>query len=473
MLMKSRFLVSLLLLLLAAYPCSATITSATVWDVRPTTGSNLNGACFDSTIANAGTDYSQQATAQLSLSDMATTGVTTTVTSVTGGFTAAMIGNCLRIDSGTNWTLGWYQITARTDTNTITVDRAPTSAAGVSGTGKVGGSTKSINGQATTTLNTSTAMQAGNTIYVKNEAWNEAVVLSGAGTLILPRILEGYNTTHGDAPTGSNRPHNNRAAAGTQALNISGAYWQFKHLWISNAGTRGFDNSTTSGALLVNVRSSTNGTIGFDIGGQTSLVNCEADTNTQTGVTITATPALVYASYIHGNTTNGIDSGGFAPTIIGNIITANAANGINNPGSYTIIIGNTINGNTGATTDGIGNGNSNTTGGTVVMNNILANNGRDGARWGASAAAAWFDYNDYYLNAGVPRTSVPTGASDVTTNPTFTNSGSGDFSIGTPLRNLGFPGTFPASTSIGHMDIGAVQSGQGAITQGACHRTVQ
>src|SRR5216684_2306337 len=118
--MKSRFLVSLLLLLLAAYPCSATITAATVWDVRPTTGSNLNGACFDSTIANAGTDYSQQATAQLSLSDMATTGVTTTVTSVTGGFTAAMIGNCLRIDSGTNWTLGWYQITARTDTNTIT-----------------------------------------------------------------------------------------------------------------------------------------------------------------------------------------------------------------------------------------------------------------------------------------------------------------------------------------------------------------
>src|SRR5216683_1498046 len=106
--MKHTIICILLILLLNSISYG-TISSATVWDVRPTTGSNLNGACFDSTIANAGTDYSQQATAQLSLSDMATTGVTTTVTSVTGGFTSAMIGNCLRIDSGTNWTLGWYQ----------------------------------------------------------------------------------------------------------------------------------------------------------------------------------------------------------------------------------------------------------------------------------------------------------------------------------------------------------------------------
>src|SRR5712691_11517011 len=171
--MKSRLLVSVLLLLLGVQVCVAAITANTIWEVRPTNGSNLNGACFDSTIANAGTDYSQQNTAQLSLSDMATTGVTTTVTSVTGGFTAAMIGNCLRIDSGTNWTLGWYQITAVTDTNTLPVDRAPTSAAGVSGTGKVGGATKSFVSQTTATL--AAKLVAGNTVYVKNEAWNEAV----------------------------------------------------------------------------------------------------------------------------------------------------------------------------------------------------------------------------------------------------------------------------------------------------------
>src|SRR6266404_4468607 len=205
--MKRRLCVSLLLLLLAVRMCGATITAATVWDVRPTTGDNTFGACFDATIANHGTDYSQGNAAQAVWTNLGITTTTVTDSSAGGLFTAAMIGNCLRLNTtgtGAHCVLGWYQVTAFTDTNTVTIDRdATTGGAGVACSGKVGGSTKSINGQTTTTLNTSTAMQAGNTIYVKNEAWNEAVTLGQAGTLILPRILEGYNTTHGDAPTGS------------------------------------------------------------------------------------------------------------------------------------------------------------------------------------------------------------------------------------------------------------------------------
>src|SRR5437660_4761540 len=107
-----RLLYALLLLLLTARLCGANVTAATIWEVRPTNGSNLNGACFDSTIANAGTDYSQQNTAQASFTDLATTGVVTTLTSASAQFTSAMIGNCIRIESGTNFTVGWYQITA-------------------------------------------------------------------------------------------------------------------------------------------------------------------------------------------------------------------------------------------------------------------------------------------------------------------------------------------------------------------------
>src|SRR5690242_15560411 len=106
------------------------IGNTTCWRVRAG-GSNTNGGGFDPAISGAGTDYTDQDAAQLSLTDIVTNG-TTTVTSVTGGFTSAMIGNCLRI-TGDNY----YFITARSSTNSITVDRATGTASGQ--TGHVGG----------------------------------------------------------------------------------------------------------------------------------------------------------------------------------------------------------------------------------------------------------------------------------------------------------------------------------------------
>jgi hypothetical protein len=116
------------------------INASTQWWVR-TDGDNTNGGGFDSEISGAGTNYCDQASAQLSLTDLATSGAaSTTLTSATGGFTSAMIGNCIRISSGTNFQTGYYFITARTDTNTVTLDRTPTSGgAGSSGVGKLGG----------------------------------------------------------------------------------------------------------------------------------------------------------------------------------------------------------------------------------------------------------------------------------------------------------------------------------------------
>ena len=102
------------------------ISSAAVWEVRAT-GSDANGGLF---VAGAGTDYSQQDSPALSLSDVATTG-TTTVTSATGGFTAAMVGNGFNV-AGTV-----YQITAVGSGTSVTVDRA--AASGTGQAGRVGG----------------------------------------------------------------------------------------------------------------------------------------------------------------------------------------------------------------------------------------------------------------------------------------------------------------------------------------------
>src|SRR3990167_994955 len=87
----------------------AALAATTVWEIRPTNGSDLNGACVNS--ATVVTDYSQQDAAQLSITDGATTGAgVTTFTSAAAGFTSAMVGNCLHLESGTNVTPGFYEI---------------------------------------------------------------------------------------------------------------------------------------------------------------------------------------------------------------------------------------------------------------------------------------------------------------------------------------------------------------------------
>ena len=62
-------------------------------------GSDVNGGGYDASLAGAGTDYSQQDAAQLTLADIVCSN-TTTVTSVVGGFTAAMIGNAIWLTGG-------------------------------------------------------------------------------------------------------------------------------------------------------------------------------------------------------------------------------------------------------------------------------------------------------------------------------------------------------------------------------------
>jgi len=112
------------------------LSATTVWETR-TTSSDVNGGGYKS---DAGTtDYSQQDAAQLAVVDAVTNG-TTTITSATGGFTAAMVGNVLYITGGTgSITADRYEIATRSDTNTITVDRSTGLSAGTGATLNVGG----------------------------------------------------------------------------------------------------------------------------------------------------------------------------------------------------------------------------------------------------------------------------------------------------------------------------------------------
>ena len=178
-----------------------TLASTVVWEVR-TTGDDTNGGGFNS--ASSGTDYSQQNTPVLTVTDAATSGVgSTTLTSATGGFTAAMVGNVVHLYSGTNLTEGWYEITGYTDGNTVTLDRAPDDGAGgVSGaTCKVGGALGSPGGLGAALANAAVsghiAWIAGGTYTLTTTTAN-----TSGGPIATPASialrLEGYNTTRGD-----------------------------------------------------------------------------------------------------------------------------------------------------------------------------------------------------------------------------------------------------------------------------------
>lgn len=437
------------------------IQATAVWEVRPTNGGDTQGAAYDSGLAGAGTDYSQQDSHQLSLTDLATSGAgVTTLTSVTGGFTAAMIGNAIRINSGTNFQVGYYFITARADTNTVTLDRTPSSgAAGSLGAGKVGGAAATISQQATTTLNAS--LVAGNKVWVKNEAWNEAVTLSVAGNSTNAVIVEGYNASRGDNPTGANRPRNNRASAAGTGINLTALGIIVKNIWVSNAGGAGFV-SNTGFNYFINCRSSSNGTIGFNLNGSV-LIGCEADTNTTSGFTAVTNASIHYACNYHGNTTTGLTG---ATVGVRNmqfcLIYANSSHGISVSTGPIVIINCTVDGNTGATTDGI---NASSIPGNIshVLNTILSNNGRYGGNISASSTGLVVDYNNFFGNATAARNNFPTGTNDTALDPQYVNSAGGDYGIGTNLKALGYPGLFPAGLLTGYIDIGAVQRQEKAV----------
>lgn len=168
------------------------------WDVR-VGGSDNNGGGYDA-ISDGGTDYSQQNSPQLSVSDGAASG-TTNLQSTTGGFTSAMVDNVLKITGG-SLTAGHYQIVAFVDTNNVTLDRTP-------GTGS--GSTVNVGGSLATPGYASGVMVASNSIWVQSGTYTVTSTTGGVSNGVVQLVagaadnqlghICGYNTTHGDEGT--------------------------------------------------------------------------------------------------------------------------------------------------------------------------------------------------------------------------------------------------------------------------------
>ena len=430
------------------------LPSTLVWEVRPTNGTADAGGGFDPAVASPGTDFSQQDAVQVAYTDLVI-GASNTLTSAATPFTSADVGNNITITSGTGFTAGIYNIRSYAAA-AVTLDRSPGTLSSTGGVGNLGGARKGLN-QGTTKVQASVV--AGNTIWIKNEAWNEAITMSVAGASGNPIVWEGYNTTRGDAPTGSNRPRNNRASAAGNAISGNVADNIYKNIWVSNCGSTGGWSNSTANSTFINCRSSNNTGYGGNIAGL--KINCEFDNNSVDGNNGAASIQRgLFGCYAHDNSAIGFDLAAVSEAVAFCISEANASHGIAlGSANANFIINNTINGNTGASTDGVTH--VTPAAGSVVYNNTISNNGRYGAN-GTDGDSIIADFNNYYGNGTAARNNFPTGASDIALDPGYTDATNGNFAVGTNMKAVGWPGVFPSGASTGYLDIGAVQRQEAA-----------
>lgn len=187
------------------------ISGTTVWEVR-TAGNDTNGGGFVAT----GTDYSQQDTKRTatgtndSVTDAVSNG-TSTITSATANFTAALIGNIIHLSGGSGGLASrWFQVISVTNATTIVVDRA-TPGASTGCTLNIGGALKTLGGlgfiwdiTGTYVAGQRAWFKAGGTFTITNAGTN--VATGRLSNNMGGATIEGYNTVRGDNPTGTNRP---------------------------------------------------------------------------------------------------------------------------------------------------------------------------------------------------------------------------------------------------------------------------
>jgi hypothetical protein len=467
--------------------------AATQWECR-TTGSNSNGGGYSS----GGVDYSQQNAAQLTVTDAAATS-TTNLSSATGGFTSNMIGNVVNVVGQ-----GRRTITAFVNTNNVTCNAAwgtfSSATANVGGAlldvetvlavsgGAVAGNIIWIaSGTYTLTVTRTIAASGSSTNPIEiigynstrtrtnlteanmpifTSATNSVAIFTSNGSLWLS--VRNIKVTHTAATRGNgwaNVTAGSRNYIWSNCI-IDGCLngWRggssfdlalYNCKWINCTARNCTGTGATSGGFCdlytvahVNVwhgcYSHDNAGSGFAVhgGGEAALVmiNCIADTNTQSGFYDNADAAFLSSTWFncvsYGNTQHGfrsqLNSSNGAAAFAGavNCIAAN----------------NTQYGFSCATTAIINNGNS-----------LLG--ARNSATYNNSAGA--------YQNWATPE-----GAITLTADP-FTSAAAGDFSLnstaggGAALRELAFPATIGLTSN--YASVGAAEpqaTGGGGSTRG-------
>lgn len=394
------------------------ISAAVVWEFRATASANMaNGGGFKA--GASGTDWSLQDSPQYAL-----TGVTSSAANavmLTASASNDMIGNIARVVSGTNATVGWYEITGCTPGVSITVDRTWGSGAVASGVVNIGGA---LNTGGTIENTWTGSLVAGHKIWIKSGSYTVSQTIStGSGSASAPILWQGYTSTRGDTCNDTSRPILDFGASTLWNAPTSN---RWENIILKGSNTNVLAMGSISSAInckFINY-STTAGRNAFAFNSSNGLLlNCEAVSYRGVAVNLAASNSNVVNCYIHDSVSGIAVANTGAQFIVGNIIESCGTAAINctsAPASFTLISGNTLYGSEAKTGTGIIFAT-----GTVqakVLSNIIY-----GFTTGISHAdvvtahKTYEDYNFYYNNT-TNATNITLGSNSLTTQaPTFGN----------------------------------------------------
>jgi hypothetical protein len=255
------------------------LNAAVIWEVR-TGGNDTNGGGFKA--GASGTDWTLQDAAQYSVTDAVTNG-TTTITSATANFGTDVVGNILYIQGGTgSVTAGWYEITSRTNSTTIVVDRSTGLTAGTGCTLKIGGALASP-GQA------AGAKVEGNDVFIKAGTYTLSTTSTNVAGGPVNETTHGVDTSDTTWWVGydTNRTRFN-ADASRPVILVPGAGVSSITIFTVNARNVAIRNIDVDGASKTAIR-------GFDIAaafGTTRVESCKGSNCTNSAFFVGASTQL-------------------------------------------------------------------------------------------------------------------------------------------------------------------------------------
>lgn len=424
------------------------IGATAVWEARTTaTASNVNGGFYTS----GGTDFSQQDAAQFS---------TTTATSAGAGAVilwaaaaSSMVGNGLRVVSGTNFTAGWYEVISVSVGVSVTVDRAVTTGAGSNGVVNVGGAL-SLGSSDDAVFE---SMVAGNKMYVKNGTYTigGTVSLTAAGSSLKDIEIIGYNSARDDNPTTSSRPIFD---CGTAQWTFA-AFWRVKYLQFTSTSASTV-NAGADNHFIDCKFSCTSGTANRTAFTATSRVICyKCEFSSAAGYGAIGNAGQFVGCYFHDSVDciRGTSAGnGFR--CISCIFDTGSTSGASLSAACTdfqsfdscTFYGAETPAGTGLL---IAAGNTN-----VFVANCIFYGWVTGISHGTAGQTSCYDFNNLFFNNTTNATNWTTNSAITGTNPQFTSGSGGNFALGSVTARIsGQPAIFPGALSTGGPAVGAVQ----------------
>lgn len=468
----------LLLTLLLTLNCSlafAAISANAVWDVRSSADAGNAGGGFFVTGAS-GTDYSKQNSPQYALTGVTSAGAGNTI--LTASAATDMVGNGLRVVSGTNFTQSWFEITSVVAGVSITVSTnaagtAITTGVGAAGVVNIGGA---LSLGASGTFGDDAVfeqMQGGNKAYVKNGTYTigeNISVAATSATITNPIFVEGYNSTQADNPTGSSRP-TWTGGANTLAFGATTGYWYFKNLIITTTEAAGLDlGSANSGGFVENCKvtntSTTTGRVSISPAGNSQIFNSEIVSQNGNGISSAGDNAIrVIGSYLHDSVKGHVSGASNRHVFFGNIFEANTTSDIeigNTTNAAATVVNNIFYGSEAKLGTGF-NLTGSATGEAGIYNNIFYGKDTGVSANTTNKQSNYENYNDFNNNT-TNRTLFNTGVNSITTAPSFAGAsqltGTTATTSGSVLTQSG--GDF--STVTDNIDYLHVTSGTGVTT---------